>query len=283
MVLEATALDAFLDAPTGRYAVVGTFAFWCLDSGLAGVTTWGRMTEAMTQGLADTFARVLDSQLGQRWPKRLSLFDASAVEGIDSHAFDLMDVYFRAHAARYADCLVKQAMVRPGGIAGSVLAGFFEVVPAEFPRAVFSSLPEALAWLGHEEPSTVVAIEAMRREVSASPPEVMQLREALAGQFDGATLATVARRLAMSPRTLQRRLREAGTSFQTELNAAQVRAASALLADTDLKLTVIALEVGCSSLQHFSRLFRSVTGESPSAYRRRMREGDRGDSPGPTG
>jgi len=42
-----------------------------------------------------------------------------------------------------------------------------------------------------------------------------------------------------------------------------------LLADTDHKITSIAFEVGCASLQHFSTLFRKATGVAPSEWRAR--------------
>ncbi len=34
-----------------------------------------------------------------------------------------------------------------------------------------------------------------------------------------------------------------------------------------MKLTAVAVEVGCASLQHFSSLFRKLVGESPSTWR----------------
>ena len=71
----------------------------------------------------------------------------------------------------------------------------------------------------------------------------------------------------MSERTLQRRLRDADTSYQDQLNQARIRAAQKLLLDTDTPITTIALEVGCSSPQHFSALFRRLVGETPSDYR----------------
>nr|WP_286202601.1 helix-turn-helix transcriptional regulator [Comamonas sp. JC664] len=79
--------------------------------------------------------------------------------------------------------------------------------------------------------------------------------------------------MGMSERTLQRRLKEADTSFQSELNAVQVRMAQTLLRESDMKLTAVAVEVGCASLQHFSSLFRKLVGESPSGWRDRQLQG----------
>jgi transcriptional regulator GlxA family with amidase domain len=55
------------------------------------------------------------------------------------------------------------------------------------------------------------------------------------------------------------------------MQRARLRHAESLLVDTDLKLDVIAREVGFRSRSHFSEYFRNVTGEPPSAFRARRR------------
>jgi AraC-like DNA-binding protein len=55
----------------------------------------------------------------------------------------------------------------------------------------------------------------------------------------------------------------------------RVERATALLRDTDLSITQIALEAGWESLGTFGRTFRDVTGESPGAIRAREREAAR--------
>lgn len=76
-----------------------------------------------------------------------------------------------------------------------------------------------------------------------------------------------ARRFGLSQRTFQRRLRELGTSFRQEINAARLRVAKKLMQETDNPLKWIAVESGYASLQHFSSTFRARTGLSPSAWR----------------
>jgi AraC-like DNA-binding protein len=73
----------------------------------------------------------------------------------------------------------------------------------------------------------------------------------------------------MSPRTLQRRLGEEGTTFRQVLAGTRLQLAEALLADGDLPVTAVALRLGFSETAAFSRAFRRWTGESPSARRRR--------------
>jgi len=51
----------------------------------------------------------------------------------------------------------------------------------------------------------------------------------------------------------------------------RIERATALLRDTDLPITVIAFDTGWTSLGTFGRIFRDITGESPSALRARER------------
>ena len=56
----------------------------------------------------------------------------------------------------------------------------------------------------------------------------------------------------------------------------RVERAAALLRDTELPITTIAFESGWQSLGTFTRTFRDVTGETPSAARTRLRAEARG-------
>jgi len=51
----------------------------------------------------------------------------------------------------------------------------------------------------------------------------------------------------------------------------RIERATALLRDTDLPVTDIAFQTGWQSLGTFGRIFRDITGESPSTMRTRMR------------
>lgn len=76
-----------------------------------------------------------------------------------------------------------------------------------------------------------------------------------------------AKRLSMQVRTLQRRLREEGTSFR-EVKAQFVEArARALLSETDFEIAQIADHLGYSEPNSFRRAFRFWTGVSPARYR----------------
>jgi len=75
----------------------------------------------------------------------------------------------------------------------------------------------------------------------------------------------------LSERSLSRRLSELGTSFRDEVQRARLRAAEALLVDTDLKLDAVGRAIGFTSRAHFSDFFRRATGEAPSEFRARRR------------
>ena len=158
---------------------------------------------------------------------------------------------------------------------GAVVGGFYSLLSSGYPTRAFADPLAALTWLGQPEDKSQALLHALNDLVMqqmGQSPLLSELHRVLRTRLVDAHLAEVAREMGMSERTLQRRLREAGTSFQTELNTVQVRTAQTLLLESDAKLTSVALEVGCASLQHFSGLFRKLTGESPSAWRARHRK-----------
>ncbi len=77
----------------------------------------------------------------------------------------------------------------------------------------------------------------------------------------------MARRLHISQRTLQRRLRLAGTSFQELIEQARREQALRLLHDQRLTLSEVAFKTGYSEMSTFYRAFRRWTGKTPGEYR----------------
>lgn len=92
---------------------------------------------------------------------------------------------------------------------------------------------------------------------------------------DDLTLGKVAARLAVSDRSLSRALNEgAGRSFNTTINAMRVTAIQRALSHPDetRDLLTLALDHGFASKASFNRAFREATGQTPSAWRRIMRQ-----------
>lgn len=88
----------------------------------------------------------------------------------------------------------------------------------------------------------------------------------------GADLQQIAARLALSPRTLQRRLREAGLSFNQLVDETRQQLVLHYLRDPALELAEIAFLVGFSEPGSLARAFRRWTGQSPGEYRRCLKE-----------
>jgi AraC-like DNA-binding protein len=267
-------VEQLAESPLGCYVAGKTYAHFCAAPTLWGVLLWGRPDEAEAIALGKS----LVVELAAPAVPHASIFDASRVEGVDLGAFQAAGRYLERHEARLARWLSRMALVRPDGLGGAVVAGAFHVLPRPYPAQVFVDAASAFVWLARDDDALAdwpdtgpVALAALHADATATPALLAELRALLDGHLDGITVGDVAKRLGSSERSLQRKIAELGTTFQDELADARLRAAKRLLVDGDAPLTSIALEVGFSSLQHFSALFKKRERMSPSAYRRRHR------------
>jgi AraC-like DNA-binding protein len=83
-------------------------------------------------------------------------------------------------------------------------------------------------------------------------------------------LTLVAKKMAMSPRTLQRRLKEYGVDFKNLVGDTRRRCALDYLRNRKNTLTEIAFLLGYSELSAFNRAFKRWTGSTPLDYRRKV-------------
>jgi AraC-like DNA-binding protein len=81
------------------------------------------------------------------------------------------------------------------------------------------------------------------------------------------TMATVARHLATSPRTLQRQLQDEGTTFQAVLAGIREHLARHYLGHSALTTSEIAYLLAYDDTNSFYRAFRAWTGSTPDAIR----------------
>lgn len=86
----------------------------------------------------------------------------------------------------------------------------------------------------------------------------------------GADLEAIAAALALTPRTLQRRLRESGLSFSQLVDETRQQLVLHYLRDPALELAEIAFLVGFGESGSLARAFRRWTGTSPGEYRRHL-------------
>lgn len=114
--------------------------------------------------------------------------------------------------------------------------------------------------------------ELVRARGVASGP-LADVRAAALRQLSNGTptVASIARDLGMSSRTLQRRLNERGAAFGDILDSARREAAMAAFTRPDASVQEIASSIGFADLRAFRRAFVRWTGKSPGEYRRLSR------------
>ena len=100
---------------------------------------------------------------------------------------------------------------------------------------------------------------------------VASIRKAIAESLKDGTpkLAGVAKSIATSPRTLQRRLEKHGIDFKKLVHDTRRQFAREYLRDPDTSLTQIAFLLGYSEVSAFNRAFKRWTGSTPLDYRRK--------------
>lgn len=99
-----------------------------------------------------------------------------------------------------------------------------------------------------------------------------RVREAIESALRGGNprLEAIAKGLAMSPRTLQRRLRDQGVNFNDLLDAMRFRAAKSYLAQADVASTEVAYLLGFAEQSSFNHAFKRWAGRTPTEYRRQI-------------
>ncbi|MDE0853364.1 MAG: AraC family transcriptional regulator [Nevskia sp.] len=135
----------------------------------------------------------------------------------------------------------------------------------------YMDMPLALA----DPAASKMALEQLRQEETqsgiAGKSTAAQVRALLVLQshvgYPG--LDTVAAKLFMSVRTLKRKLRESGTTFQKLLDEARCKDALRLMKNPNVDLKTVASILGYAEHICFTRAFRRWTGQTPSAFRQR--------------
>jgi AraC-like DNA-binding protein len=119
---------------------------------------------------------------------------------------------------------------------------------------------------------------AQERAKSTVPPTLIQqvaraLRILL---LDGNSSGDdVARMVSLHRRTLNRRLKEQGTTFQKVLDRVRFDVARQLLARSEISLDDVAAVLGYAGISPFMRTFKRWTGATPAKWRQAARHGQR--------
>lgn len=132
---------------------------------------------------------------------------------------------------------------------------------SDYALAMFRALAEA-AWALTERPSPA-------HMPTGRSPEVRRALEISAEQLaDVPSFDDIASDVGLVSRSLARRFeRELGMTWRAALRRLRVLRAIELLAGSDRPVTLIALDVGYSSLSAFNAAFRDLIGQTPTQYR----------------
>lgn len=130
-------------------------------------------------------------------------------------------------------------------------------------KAFFGALGALCAeWIGHEADLFMP---------SAGDPRLQRVLQHTS-EHPEARLGEVCAMAGMSERTFRRHVQQdLGLSWEALRMRIRLLKAVSLLGDAGLPVTRVALDCGFDSPSAFSRAFRGVLGESPSDYRRRVR------------
>src|SRR5262245_11441030 len=129
----------FLADPVGKALIGPTWVYFCPDPELFGFALWGRPgADDM-----DALVRALKVELGPGIAPHRSLVDASRLEGADAGAFEVLLRYVTDHRVPLSQAVTRLALVRPTGLAGATIAGFYEVLARPYPVMVFAEVSPA--------------------------------------------------------------------------------------------------------------------------------------------
>lgn len=140
---------------------------------------------------------------------------------------------------------------------------------SEDARRPFLTASETL-WASFE-PELQRRTNELAAETSMAQRTTSMLLECLpAGE---GTLPETARRLGVSPRTLQRRLADEGESFRSVVRATRERLARHYLSNTGLAYREVSFLLGFDEQSSFFRAFHEWSGQTPESFRTSSRSG----------
>jgi AraC-like DNA-binding protein len=112
------------------------------------------------------------------------------------------------------------------------------------------------------------------QDAEAEPPMIRRAKAYIAGHYgDPVGLEEIARTMHVSTFYFCKTFKKAaGLTFTDYLGRVRVERAKNLLLNPHLRVSEIAYTVGFQSLTHFNRVFRKLTGESPTDFREKLKK-----------
>lgn len=119
---------------------------------------------------------------------------------------------------------------------------------------------------------SLVGQQVLIQAQHAEPLAVTRARQFIRDhQADNLSLAEVARAVNTSTFYFCKLFKRAtGLNFTEYLSRVRVEKAKSLLPNPNLRISEIAYQIGFQSLTHFNRVFKRITGQSPTNYRQRL-------------
>ena len=119
---------------------------------------------------------------------------------------------------------------------------------------------------------SIISNQLLVQHQNSEPPMVQQARQfILDHQTEQLSLGRVARAVNTSTFYFCKMFKKAtGLHFTQYLSRVRIEKAKNLLLNPNLRVSEIAYEVGFQSLTHFNRVFKKLTGFSPSGYRKQL-------------
>jgi AraC-like DNA-binding protein len=267
-VERSISVRAFLRDPVGRWVVASpTMIVFCAAKDLCGCTAWGRPSREDTARLLEVFGGFRHPSIAPRFDVVL---DGRAIEGIDPEALQALIAWLDACKSELAARVRVQYGVIADSLVGVTLAGILPVLGDTHAFRVVHDPKDAFRALSPAGEAIAEEVYAAVGVARGTPRELRELRDLLHARAGGATIQSAARALRVSVRTLQRLLRERGTTFRDEVRDARFDAARELLVHGDAKVAAIAGRVGLSE-NALARLVRDKTGATPAELRKRHR------------
>jgi two-component system response regulator YesN len=133
----------------------------------------------------------------------------------------------------------------------------------------------AVTW-SELEGAAMTLLELLPRAEESSPGGCSVVRRAqnVVSEFysQGISLSEVAQKVGVTSEYLSAQFhRETGMTFSAYIRDYRVHKAKELLLGTSLKLYAVGKQVGYRDSKYFCRVFKEVTGQIPSEYRRANR------------
>ncbi|NUO53986.1 MAG: helix-turn-helix domain-containing protein [Polyangiaceae bacterium] len=256
--------------PLGAFAVVDYLAASCASMA-EGIERLGRYLRIIRNGISfDIQVTTTDARIDFIDERAGDTFFDEWTTGVTVQRFrDSTRIPFDVREARFRsspcnpDMGKARAFLGCDPVLGAKVGGFSVPIDAWRAPLILSNEPMRQSLEAHAE--------RLLQESSAGTSEMrLRVRKAAMDELRGGdpSIQFVAKKLKVTPRTLQRRLSDEGASYQTVLDELRADLADRYLETEGLSVTEVAFLLGYAEASSFARAYRRWKGTSPIQTRR---------------